>query len=1253
MSKPVWSITQPSNISLGTFVERKPLGLDNVPIIELLVTGKYSDSDTSNNVSISLISGKLPGGLRLSGLNIIGNPFAVIGSVTSRFVLRAKNQYLDNDGNEQIGISDRTFTITISSIGESIQWVTPVGLLPIGSNKHYYILDNSWIDFQLDAIDQDVPSGTYLNYHIPPNGGELPGGITLSSTGRLSGFTAPLLDQETGFTGSGYASGNFDINYYDKFGYDYGIRPTNGYDSFYFDNTTYDYFNPNRAPKKLNRHYNFIVRASDGAHYVDRKFQIYVVGDDYMRADNDILRVGTNTYSADNTYLRRPIWITKNYLGRLRANNYITIILDVFDPTTIEGHLGYVLAPNNNEVITKGSWSNGDHVDLINANHWSDSTIARGSLGNINFDYDTRQWTADIVLTVGYTTGLGKGSVLKATNTNGSMAPNTTVLSIDPEDKRLFTVTSLTEPVAGTITAIISDSISVDSTMNLKPGMKVYVTNGFGEFAPGTLIENISGNTFTVSIEPITHLINATAYAVTTKATIDILPIDPVTIVGNLQKGFHIDCIVNPVFLFDVTSTNSVTGNLTCGSTSNLRIGTSVIFSGKTFGNVIPNIVYYVKNIIDSKNFTISTKLNGPIVTLTTEIGIMGVSYPSSKVPQEAIVTGWNYSGNYSSKGIYNNGEIVKYKNKLYKVISQIPITNISPSNENYFQLTDTFSMEISWNSPTDLFNTSLALLRIGSTSTLPPGMELDSLSGEVYGSVPSQAAITQNYKFTIIAIRYSNATIGYDAASAGYISYDFSNPNVFSYRTFNVDIIGEIDSVIHFTTNGDLTTIEANFVSNLSVNAITTVPNAVLSYKLKSGHLPPGLILINDGTIQGKVTQFSDGIFYKSMWKPNRSYVVNDVVRITTSEDPIGTYYRCLIAHSNSLFNPSKWISYVDDPSKDGLITFDKNSFSCDGFNTTFDKSYTFTVEATDQFNLSSTTKTFKLSVSTPTNKSYSNIYIKPLLKLSMRNSLTAFFNDTSIFEPKSIYRLSDPNFGIQNELKMLLYPGIETKNLSAYVSAFGRSFKKKFRVGNLKKVVAKNIGTNDVVYELIYLEILDNLENEGGSVLASIKTATLNHPIKINQGRRDIIDSDASDMNIDSMSIDQLSGILIQDKIMTVDFGGQRISDSNKSDIFGNSVTNIRNNIATIGDTERKYLPLWMRTPQSFSGIEQGFTKAVPICFCIPGTADNIILNIKNSRFDFKMIDYTIDRAIIDSVVGDTGDKYIAFAAREVING
>jgi hypothetical protein len=46
-------------------------------------------------------------------------------------------------------------------------------------------------------------------------------------------------------------------------------------------------------------------------------------------------------------------------------------------------------------------------------------------------------------------------------------------------------------------------------------------------------------------------------------------------------------------------------------------------------------------------------------------------------------------------------------------------------------------------------------------------------------------------------------------------------------------------------------------------------------------------------------------------------------------------------------------------------------------------------------------------------------------------------------------------------------------------------------------------------------------------------------------------------------------------------------------------------------------------------------------------------VIINIKNLGIDFKNVDFTVDRLIIDSVANEVGDKYIAFGAREVING
>jgi hypothetical protein len=78
----------------------------------------------------------------------------------------------------------------------------------------------------------------------------------------------------------------------------------------------------------------------------------------------------------------------------------------------------------------------------------------------------------------------------------------------------------------------------------------------------------------------------------------------------------------------------------------------------------------------------------------------------------------------------------------------------------------------------------------------------------------------------------------------------------------------------------------------------------------------------------------------------------------------------------------------------------------------------------------------------------------------------------------------------------------------------------------------------------------------------------------------------------------------------------------------------------------SERNYLPLWMRSIQPGSATELNYTAAVPLCFCLPGKSAEILLNIKNSNFDPKILDYTVDRYIIDSVDGayDT-DKYLVF--------
>jgi hypothetical protein len=95
-------------------------------------------------------------------------------------------------------------------------------------------------------------------------------------------------------------------------------------------------------------------------------------------------------------------------------------------------------------------------------------------------------------------------------------------------------------------------------------------------------------------------------------------------------------------------------------------------------------------------------------------------------------------------------------------------------------------------------------------------------------------------------------------------------------------------------------------------------------------------------------------------------------------------------------------------------------------------------------------------------------------------------------------------------------------------------------------------------------------------------------------------------------------------------------------------------RDRIAELGIFDYDYLPLWMRTIQEGDITPLRYIKAVPICFCKPGRGDDILLNIKQSAFDFKKIDFYVDRYIIDRVTGYKQDKYIAFKNdRTTING
>ena len=867
MALNIWS--QPSGYTFGTFQEQD---IFNRPLP--LVVGYVSGA------TFKIISGKLPPGLNIAGSTITGTPYSVSDITVFTFCVRAT---LTSTGE----ISDRTYSITIEG-ADAPEFVTPTGRLAVGTHQQMYVLDKTYINYQIEAFDLDTSAGQKLNYFISSGDGALPPGLTMSSTGKISGFILPAvkIKPEDG-------TGTYDQAYYDAAAFDFGLRPTNGFDSYIYDRVFYDYNLPNVRPSTLNINYQFKVTVSDGTSIAQRIFKIFVVGDDQFRADTTTTDgFADELFTADVTYLRQPAWLTNPNIGLFRANNYLTVPVALYDNSNVFYNLELV----NQEV----------KVQAVN---------------------------------------------------------------ILPSD-------------------------------NFKTGNKITVTNVTGTILPGYFC--------------------------------------------------HFEGIV-------------------AGATDQL----------------------------------------------------------------------------YKISVVENLGS------GRYRLTILTPLQVSIPTGTSFY---------------------------IGTLSALPKGTSFDVQTATIYGLVPYQPAITKNYNFTITATRFGDKQ---DSATAS--------------RTFTIGIIGEIDSVITWSTNADLGSINANFISNLHVSASSTIPDAIVSYTLISGSLPPGLTLNYDGEIIGKVNQFYDA--------------------------------------TSGLLGLTR---FFDAPPQ-----FTPKTFTTFDFNTTsIDKQYTFTVQARDQYDYSATSRTFTLYVDTPNDISFSNIRTKPFLKQSQRTLWKSFINDTSIFTPDSIYRTNDANFGVQTDLNMLVYAGIETKDAARFVGAIGLNHKRKrFTFGLIKSAVAIQPGTTNAVYEVVYVNIVDPQEPNGKYLPRKLQLPGLSSDtITIDSS------SDIWSRTLDSLGTDSPESVR-PEPIITADSTGYEVSNPNVNSYFPNSITNWRSRIKDTGATERNYLPLWMRSIQPGQSQELGFVLAIPICYCEVGKSADILLNIKQSKFDFKSLDYTVDRYIIDSVTGSINDKYLVF--------
>jgi hypothetical protein len=221
-----------------------------------------------------------------------------------------------------------------------------------------------------------------------------------------------------------------------------------------------------------------------------------------------------------------------------------------------------------------------------------------------------------------------------------------------------------------------------------------------------------------------------------------------------------------------------------------------------------------------------------------------------------------------------------------------------------------------------------------------------------------------------------------------------------------------------------------------------------------------------------------------------------------------------------------------------------------------------------------------------------FTDLFVRAYQTKEQRLLWDGIVNEVAAEANGSLYEPTVLEFGVQETLQMLVYAGVESVALGQFETALSKNHdRRKLILGDLKSAIAIDINSNALEYEVIYIEVFDNLETDGVSVAPLITTP-------------------------------------------------------DNSELYPPSITNMRRRIRDMGVGRRRSdLPLWMRTIQPGDAVQPGYTKAIPLCYVAPGTANEILLRLRAKNLAIKDIDFDFDRYVIGSLNGVAGEQFLLF--------
>lgn len=663
------------------------------------------------------------------------------------------------------------------------------------------------------------------------------------------------------------------------------------------------------------------------------------------------------------------------------------------------------------------------------------------------------------------------------------------------------------------------------------------------------------------------------------------------------------------------TATNVTSNYITVLSTNNFFPNRPITFSGTLIGGVATGTTYYVKEIVNATQFTITEIPDGDVLALTsTTTGLMEVTLPEVNILQPASKRQYSFTlellsplGNdrasYFISVINQNlpvseGGPGKPLNSRNPTIfnTRPPTYNIQNSlNFGYYVLPPVDSVPVpGMTYPTtdlayigrflsdNLFNfkvlghdfddNAIEYFFLGyDTPSLPSWLTGDSATGWIYGD-PTSLILTQD--ITEFAFKVFVQKVG-----TGIRSPTFE---------FKFKVTKDITGDITWITDSSLGTFTNATISYQDLEATSDVE---LLYRLDSGQLPPNLTLSENGELIGTIA-----------------------------------------------YQPTNNLQEQNDTS-----TF---TFTVEAYNPDF-------IDPDGNFIVSSK-RTFTMSVKQVLNIPTDKLLIKCSPSIEDRNILRTLLDDPALIPNSALYRPNDSNFGKAKNVTYAHAYGIHSSDFEDYIEAVKKNhYWRKITLGELKTAQARN-SNNEVVYEVVYSTIIDNLMVYDPKYSFDYRFST--------SVSEEIFWPRFIDLNLGPWYTSSTeiftSYIYAQDAFLITNFREYNITTQEGISLllqqgvptfytsltpgyarilYPNSLENMRKRVQQdLGvDNNFNLLPLWM-TSQQADGNTLGFTPAWVIAYTKPGMAETIKSNIENNwPYKLNVINFNIDRFTVDKVM------------------